>query len=262
MRWRKYLIIARVNLQSALTYRAAVFSRCAFYTLFIYVFMRLWTAIYRDGSVSGYTLTQIVWYLIMTELIVFGLGSGIHQTMNDEVRDGSIAYRVSRPVHYVLYQYAGAMGQALLNLLIFGLLAAALGFLFVGPLPAFSALHLPGIAVSALLGLSINFFFHMLIGLSAFVLEDNTALYLIYQKLAFMLGVFLPVEFLPKWLQSIAANLPFSYVAWAPARLFVNFSWPLFFELAPRQLLWLAVAAAATLLCYRLSARRLQTNGG
>ena len=38
-----------------------------------------------------------------------------------------------------------------------------------------------------------------------------------------MLGMFIPVEFLPGWLQTITRYLPFSYMTWAPARLIVAF---------------------------------------
>lgn len=261
-RIKKYWVIARISLQNALTYRASVLTKFVMYTLFIYVFMRLWTTIYQDGSVHGYSLVQIVWYLIMTELIAFGFSTNIYRTMNSDVRDGTIAYMIGRPTHYILYQLANALGQTMLNIALFSVLASALGLLFVGPLPTFSLASMPIIAISIGLGLSINFFFLMLIGLSSFVMEDNFAVYLIYQKLAFMLGVFLPVEFLPQWLQAIARNLPFSYVAWAPAKLFVNYSAPLFWELVPRQAMWLAVVFTATFAAYHAMAKRLQTNGG
>lgn len=261
-RLRKYGTIVRISLVNALTYRASILSRFVFYTLFIYVFMRLWTTIYQGGSVEGYSLTQIVWYLIMTELIVFGFSTSIYRTMNDEIKDGTIAYRVNRPTHYVFYELANGLGQMAVNMVFFSGLACVLGWVFVGPLTTFHLGSLPFLFISVLLGLLINFFFHMLIGLSAFVLEDNVALYLIYQKLTFMLGVFLPIEFLPGWLQRVAKNLPFSYVAWAPAKLFVDFSWAQFLTLVPRQVLWLAVVLGLTLWVYRGGVRRLQLNGG
>lgn len=259
---RKYAAIARVGFQNAVAYRAGVLSKILFYTLFIYVFMRLWTAIYQTGSVHGYSRVQIIWYLIMTELVVFGFATTIYRTISTEVKDGSIAYIINRPTHYVLYQFAATLGQTALNMVVFSGLGLVLGLLFVGPLPGFSLQSLPWIGLSVGLGLSIQFFFHLLIGLSAFVLEDNFAVYLIYQKLTFMLGVFLPVEFLPGWLQAVARNLPFSYVAWAPARLFVDFSWPLFGQLVPRQLAWLAAVTGMSLWAFRRLSRRLQINGG
>ena len=258
----KYFVIARVSFMNAIAYRAAAFSRFGFYTLFIYVFMSLWRAIYSEGSVHGYGYAQIVWYLIMTELIAFGSGRGVFSDMSQDIKNGSIAYQLGRPTHYVFYQFANSMGQVSLNMLSFGALACALGLLFVGPLTTFSLSALPALALSVALSLLLNFFILMLIGLSAFIMEDNFALYLIYQKMCFMLGMFLPVEFLPEWLQPVAKSLPFSYVFWAPAKIFVSYSPELFWELVPRQAGWAIAAISLTLACYRLSIRRLQVNGG
>jgi len=74
--------------------------------------------------------------------------------------------------------------------------------------------------------------------------------------------VFLPVEFLPSWLQPVAKNLPFSYITWAPAKIFVDYSPELFWELIPRQAMWVAVIVTLTLLCYKFAVKRLNVNGG
>lgn len=259
---RKYAVITRVSLSNAIAYRAATLSRFCFYTLFIYVFMSLWRAIYQEGNVHGYSYTQMVWYLIMTEFVAFACGTGIFGAMNDEIKSGSIAYQLGRPTHYVLYQFANAMGQVLVNILSFGVLAAALGFLFVGPLSTFTWAGVPPLILSVFLSILLHYFLLMLIGLSAFVLEDNFALFLIYQKVTFMLGMFLPVEFLPAWLQAVAKNLPFSYIHWAPAKIFVNYTPEVCLEIIPRQAAWVLSAIGLTLFCYRLCARRLQVNGG
>lgn len=261
-RLKKYFVITKVSLSNATAYRASILSRFCFYTLFIYVFMGLWKAIYREGSVHGYEYVQMVWYLIMTEFVAFSCGSSIFNTMNTDVKSGSIAYLLGRPTHYVFYQFFNSLGQILLNFICFGVLAISLGLLFVGPLPTFRLSGLLPLLLSVAISIMLNYFFLMLIGLSSFIMEDNFALYLIYQKLCFMLGTFLPVEFLPAWLQPIAKSLPFSYVYWAPAKLFVNYSPALFWELVPRQALWGAAAFVLTLLFYRVGVRRLQVNGG
>jgi ABC-2 type transport system permease protein len=121
---------------------------------------------------------------------------------------------------------------------------------------------MPAIIISIALGFLLQFFFMTLIGLSAFFIEDNLAMYLIFSKLTFMLGTFLPVEFLPPWLSNIAKALPFSYISWAPAKLFVDFSPALFLELVPRQAMWTAIIIVVTLICYRAGERNLQINGG
>jgi ABC-2 type transport system permease protein len=224
--------------------------------------MSLWRAIYQEGSVQGYSYVQIVWYLIMTEFILFAGGTDIYRRMNDDVKSGAIAYLIGRPTHYVFYQFANSLGQIALNLVGFGALACVLGLLFVGPLYTFTLTGILPLLLSILLSIVLNYFFLMLIGLTAFLVEDNFALYLVYQKLCFMLGAFLPVEFLPDWLQPTAKALPFAYVTWAPAKLFVDYSPELFWELIPRQAGWAAAAMMLTLVCYRFSVRRLQINGG
>lgn len=260
---KKYFAIIKISVANSVAYRANTFSRFAFYTLFIYVFMNLWQAIYKEGSVHGYSYVQMVWYLIMTELIVFSSpGSQILNRINEDVKSGAIAYALGRPVHYIFLQYASALGELFVNLMSFGVLAVVLGFVFVGPLPAFQIASLPPLLLSVALGLIIGSFFMTLIGLSAFIFEDNFALFLVYQKICFMLGVFLPVEFLPEWLRPVAKSLPFSYIAWAPAKIFVSYSPGLCLELLLRQGMWAVIVVSATLSGYRLCVRRLQVNGG
>ena len=259
---KKYTTIARVSLSNAIAYRATLFSRFCFYALFIYVFVNLWRAIYQEGSVFGYSYIQIVWYLILTELIAFACGTDILNRMNEDVRSGAIAYQIGRPMHYVFYQLSTSLGQIALNLVGFGALAVILGFIFVGQLYTFSIINLPLILLSIFTGILLNYFFLMLIGLSSFIMEDNLAIYLLFRNLTFMLGMFLPVEFLPGWLQPIAKSLPFSYVYWAPAKLFVDFSPALFMELFPRQIFWTALIGILVMFSYRISIRRLSINGG
>jgi ABC-2 type transport system permease protein len=182
--------------------------------------------------------------------------------MNEDIKTGTLAYQLIRPCHYVGYQFAGALGTMLFNLVCFGILAAVLGMVMVGPLPEYALMKLPFGILSAGLGLTINFFLLMCLGLTAFRLEENGAFYLIYQKLVFMLGMFIPLEFLPDWLQRIARWLPFPYVAWAPARLLVAFSWDLFWQILPMQVIWAVIAIGLSLLLYRQGMRGVQSNGG
>lgn len=259
---RKYSTVLLISLQNAFVYRSNAISGLLFYSLFIFVFFNLWRAIYQGGQVAGYNLTQMVWYLCMTELIVFGCRSNVYHQMNEDVKSGSIAYQLNRPYHYILYQFSNALGGMIFNLMIYGAMAILLGWIMVGPIPGYKFAFLPLGLFSAVLGMIINFFFLMALGLTAFRLEENTAFFLIYQKLVFMLGMFIPLEFLPKWIQNIALCLPFSYVAWAPARLIVAFSWELFRQVVPMQLLWAVVSVFLSIGMYNYGIRGIQAHGG
>jgi ABC-2 type transport system permease protein len=259
---RKYAAISRINMQNAFTYRGNVAGSLILYTMFIYVFYSLWKAIFSSGEVLSYTHTQVVWYLIVTELILLGARFNIVGQVNEDVKTGALAYTLGRPLHYVAYLAASTLGGVLVNLMFFGGLALVLGMVFAGPIAGFAWWALPLMLLSGLLGVALQFSFHMAIGLTAFHLEDNTGIFLIFQKFVFMLGALLPVEILPKWLQGIARLLPFSYVAWAPARLTVAFSWQQFAQVVPLQAMWVALAMGLTLVLYRSGTRSLQANGG
>ncbi len=102
-----------------------------------------------------------------------------------------------------------------------------------------------------------------LIGLSAFVSEEVAPYEWIYQKLVFILGgMLVPLDFYPLWLQSVAKSLPFAYMMYGPARLFVEPSLPIFIQIISGQLIWLAVLGGIVALAFSRGMRRLAINGG
>jgi ABC-2 type transport system permease protein len=102
-----------------------------------------------------------------------------------------------------------------------------------------------------------------LIGLAAFVVEETNSFELIYQKLVFILGGFLfPLDMFPTWLQKIAYALPFPYMMYAPARLFVKPEVDLFWQMLGGQAVWVIVFVLVLSLVYRRSEKLLTVNGG
>jgi ABC-2 type transport system permease protein len=259
---KKYTSIAKLSLLNAIHYPANIVSRLLLYTVFISVFYFLWGTIYQDAEVHGYSFTQLIWYLCFTEFVVFCCRSAIYDQMNEDVKSGSIAYLLTRPCHYIFFQFFTSSGELALNCITFGAYAIFLAMIYVGPLVGFSFMHLPLILLSAFLGVMLNFFMLIILGLTAFIWEENTGFYFVYQKLIFILGMFFPVEFLPYWLQDIAKSLPFSYVAWAPARLAVAYSNEFLLFILPRQIFWVLLAVSCSLLLYNRAVRYLQGQGG
>jgi len=109
----------------------------------------------------------------------------------------------------------------------------------------------------------VDFMFLSAIGLLAFMVEDTFSFRLIYQKITFILGgLLIPIDFLPAWLQRIARLLPFQLTTYAPAKLFVAFSWEQFNQLLFSGLLWMAILGLALIWQYRWASQRLAINGG
>jgi ABC-2 type transport system permease protein len=262
LRPNKYMTAASVSLKSAYAYKAGSLFGLLLYTLFIFVLFSVWKAVYSGGEIEGFSLGQMIWYVCFTEFIVFGCRTGVFNQLNEEVKNGDIAYQLNKPYNYVFYKFANAFGETAINSIVYLAAALILGLLFAGPLTTFKLWMLPPVALSILLGMILNFFTMTALGLTAFFIEENTAFYLLWQKLVFMLGMFLPLEFLPGWLQGIARWLPFPYIAWAPARLLVNFSWQHFLTAVPVQAAYCLVFMGVSWLIYRKGVKGINAHGG
>jgi ABC-2 type transport system permease protein len=262
LKFRKYWLTGRTSLQNNLAYAANFLFDILLYAFLVTIFIQLWRTIFAGGAtIAGYGLQQMIWYSIITELITFSGGS-IFQDLNTEIKAGNITYTLNKPYHYIWYQLANNAGVMLFKLLINGVAAAALGLIFVGPLKDFCWIHLPFILWAILNGLFLNFLILTSLGLTAFWLEENTAFFWIYQKLGFMLGLFLPIEFFPTWLQKIALYLPFPYITYAPAKLGVSFSWDLFTRTMMLQYFMIIGFGVIAFAIYRKGVKMLNVNGG
>ena len=109
----------------------------------------------------------------------------------------------------------------------------------------------------------LHFCVNALIGLAAFVAEEVAPFEWIYQKLVFILGgMLIPLDFYPAWLQTIPKSLPFAYMMYGPARLFVQPDPQLFVQILVGQILWLVVLGGLLALVFSHGMKRLAINGG
>lgn len=264
-RARKYVAIARTNLQNRLMYVWDVAVDSLLIVLFIFVFAQLWTATFQaQGAavIAGLTLTQTVWYFVWAEMLMMGKIRHV-DTIAQEVRDGSLAYTLGRPYNYLLYQFAFGVGESLLKM---GVLLCFGGFIAwtqVGPLAAFRLETLPGLLVVTALAFVLDFLVLSVIGLLAFFFEDVQSFMFIYHKIVFVLGgLLIPVDFLPEWLQGIARVLPFNLAVYGPSKLFVAWDDAQFVYTLLMQFVWIGVLALGVTALFRYGARRVSINGG
>ncbi len=260
----KYGAITLTNLQNQLAYVWEALNRAVFIILIMFVFVQLWTAVFESQGtqeIAGLTLSATIWYFLIAE--VMELGKIRHdEVITNEVKDGSVAYTLGRPYNYLAYHFFNGLGETAVKMALIFLLGLPLVVYYAGWLRVEPA-HLPAILLVAVLALVLDFFVFSMIGLLAFVTEDTFSFRLIYQKLVFILGgLMLPLDFLPDWLQPIARVLPFNLTTYAPAKLFVAFSWAQFWQILALQIVWLGIFGAVLWAQFRWSTRQLVVNGG
>src|SRR5919109_1603344 len=236
----KYLAGGRTQMLASLVYERDLLVRSVFMVVALVTFIQLWTSTYDSTgqpTVAGFSLSDLVWYLVITETVALSTPR-IVGTIDQEVRAGDLAYTLARPMSYPLYHLASFWGETLVRLTLNVLLGSAVARRAVGP-PAVS----PGVVLPTLLviavAITLKGSFEVLIGMSAFWLEDTLPVEWIYGKFLLTLGgTFLPLDLFPAWLGNLARALPFASLAYAPARTFVGFSWDRFAALLITQLVW------------------------
>lgn len=260
----KYIKIMSISLSNSLVYIFDFLGRSIFFFVIIFIFLCLWSAIFagQGNQIEGFTLETMIWYLLVTEIIALS-SSRYYSEISEDVKTGNVAYMLNKPYNYVLYQFANHYATILFNLTRNGVLALFIGFLYVGPLPGFHITALPLVILVILLGSAIDFFINFSLALSVFWVEENMPFRWIYQKLVFVLGgMLLPLDLFPSAVKNIATWLPFSFVAYGPAKVAVDFSFENFIYVFIMQLFYLILAIAIAFLVYHKGMKGVNVNGG
>jgi ABC-2 type transport system permease protein len=260
---KKYWAIFRAQVINSLAYPGEILWRSLAILIFLWVFTFLWRVAYTNANTDtlvGLTLRDTLWYLMLAETIELSRPR-FAQEIARSVKDGSIAYLLSKPYDFLRYQMSVTAGDTVFRMLLTIIFGSTLVWLMMGPPPDPRGWPLTLIAIVA--GWVINFFLTALIGLAAFVTEEVAPFEWIYQKFIFILGgMMIPIDFYPPWLQAISRATPFAYIMYGPARLFVSPSLERFFELFIGQLIWIFSLGMIVSLIYRRGLRRLAINGG
>ncbi len=262
---RKYAVIYRSVLMENLQYAANIAMGFFAYFVFIFIFIRLWEYIYRtpEEVIAGYTKAQMIWYVMMTEMIWFGSNAGAAaRQVTMDIRSGNIAYLMNKPYHYTWYILAKYTGEWSIRLPMYAGLAALIGAWMVGPVPCFRIVTLPAMILCLILGITINAVFKICISLISFWIEDANPFQWLYDKLILVVGTMFPVEIFPAALQPVFKLTPIYTVCYGPAKLIVDFSADKWVEIVLAQALYLAAGCAFMFLVYRKGVRKLYVNGG
>lgn len=259
---KKYTFLAQTSFYSKIAYPIDVLVRTFFFALILFIFTQLWGALLGEGnSIAGFTRSQLVWYLMVTEAIMLS-NSRIDRRIEDDIKSGAVAYILIRPLHFVWYQCSIYVGETL-GMLLFNLAVGTGVAVFLVGAPPLSLLSIPALLVALALAFLLNFFTRMSLALLAFWVEDTGPFFWVYSKILFTLGgLFMPLEVYPVWLQRIAAALPFNYILYRPARLFVAFSQQDALGVLGAQLLWTLALLAVVLAIFSRGVKKVSVNGG
>ena len=262
---RKYFFIFKSELMSSLQYIGNILFGFIGYTVMLFILFNLWRYLYSNPSevINGYTMNQMVWYVLTTEVLwgVLG-GRKFSKKICDDVRGGNIAYNMNKPYNYIGFTIASHLGEVAIKFIIYSLLALGLGYLFIGSFPSLNLLSILGVIITMILATTISILLITAIGLFSFYIEDATPFYWVYSKIILVLGTIFPIEYFPKVMQPILKFSPVYVVSYGPAKLFVDYSKNNFVLIILAQIIYIVIAYLLCALIYKKGVRKLNVNGG
>ena len=262
---KKYLSIMSANIKQNMQSLSNIVISIVGNAFIMYVLISLWKFMYEgeESVIYGYTVTMTTWYVVVGESIQKLLsGSELVGGINDDIRLGSIAYKINKPYFYPLYILFNFLGRVVSKFIPQVIFAVIFGSLIIGKLETFKPQYIPFMIIPIILSVLVHSFIKMTIGTLAFWVEDSFPFTWIYEKMLLVFGACFPVDMFPEKIQNIVALTPIYGVIYGPARLIINFTWGDFFEIVISQIFWVIVTMLICFSVYKRGAKNVNVNGG
>ena len=255
--------LLRVGLAEAVSYRAELLV-WLLSTNMPLVMLALWSAVARDAPVGRFGQRDFVAYYLAALVVRLMTGAWVVWELTFEIRQGTLAYRLLRPLHplvaYAAENVAAMPLRAAVALPVGGLAL----WLTAGERLTRDPLLLALFPVTVLGGWLITFLAMAVVGTLAFRVDSATSLFEIWMGLFGVLsGYLVPLELFPPWAQALARALPFRSMLGFPVELVIG--------LLPReqallelgvQWAWIALLLVVVRAAWRSGLRHFEAFGG
>lgn len=262
---KKYLFIFKSELMSHLQYVFNTLIGFITYFIMLFTFLNLWQYIYSDPNevINGYTMNQMIWYVIITELLWMCLGGRkLCIQISNVVKSGNIAYILNKPYNYITYCLSSHFGAIVIKTIAQTVFAMLFGFVFLGGFPTLNIFSIIAIIITGILALVISILLITCISFLSFFIEDANPFYWLYGKFILILGTLFPIEYFPAAIIPFLKYSPIYVVSYGPAKLFVDFSWEMFISILSAQIIYVIFSYLLCSFIYKKGVKRLNVNGG
>ncbi len=265
----KYLKIFRVSLTERMAYRGDFLLGTILRLLPMVTTILLWQAIYAGAGkekLGGFDERQMIAYLLLVHISrMFSSMPGLAFGIARDIREGGLKKYLLQPIDMLSYLVAYRAAHKVTYIVMSSLPYAGLFFLcrhFFDGFP--DPLTLLAYVASLILGFLVGFHFEATIGMAGFwLLEVTSFLYIVNTLNFFVSGHMFPLDLLPDFWATLLKSLPFQYMAYFPAAVFLGKiqGQDLFYGLLG-ELAWALAFILAARWLFRLGLRRYSAYGG
>jgi ABC-2 type transport system permease protein len=255
--------LARIGATESVAYRAEVVVWLLSTTMPL-IMIAFFCAVAQGGPVGRYGQAQFVAYFLATFVVRSLTGSFVSRQMNLEVRDGTLATRLMRPVHPLLAYAAESVGALPIRIAV--AVPVAVGML-VGLGPG-ALTHEPLMALAFTASLIAAWLLSILISfavgaLSFFIDWSDKVMDAWLAGLFVFSGYTIPVDLFPPRLREVVEWMPFRYQIGLPVELMVgSHAGGEVLGLLARQWAFVALAALIVRALWRRGVGRFAAYGG
>ena len=253
----------RIGFAEAVAYRAEMIIWILSSTMPL-VMLALWHEVAREAPIGRFGEPQITGYFLCTFIVRNLASSWVVWLINMEIREGTLALRMLRPIHPLLAYAVGSLSELPVRGLLSIPLAALALYFFAGEQitrdPFLWALWALSIVGAWLITILVN----LIMGCAALFMESSLKLADVWLGLYFVLsGYLIPVELFPAYLRGALDWLPFRYQLALPVELMTGaHDHATAVALLARQWVYIAFFFGAVHFAWRRGLRRFAAYGG
>ncbi|MBL4885916.1 MAG: ABC-2 family transporter protein [Planctomycetaceae bacterium] len=224
-------VIFKTCLEERLVYRGDFFFATFIRFLPILTQVFLWYQVYAVGTskeisdLNGYDYRDMVsYYLLVMVARAFSSMPGLASGIASDIRDGAVNKYITQPIDLLGYLFWHRLAHKLVYYLTAILPFGVVFYLCRDYLPPNPGIEIwTAFILSLLLGFLVGFLLESLIGLIGFWFLEVSSLLFIYMMFNYFLsGHMIPLDWLPYWITCWIHYLPFKYLAYFPAAIYLD----------------------------------------
>lgn len=265
-----YLPFTKAGIQEQLAYK---FNFLGFFIgelFYCFVMYYVWRAVFESSNSStfmNFSMNDMVVYLFVSNVTMYLTYSGICESVGDEIKDGSIAMRLLKPINFNMSFFFKELGSLIVTLCIV-FVPMIIGieiyrYVVSGEL-MFNTVNFLLYLLSTLFAYLLSFYLNLCVGFMAFFVKNLWGFSILKEILVkFLSGSVIPLAFLPGVLKQILELMPFASLSYTPVMLYMG-KYELkqiIFNLS-LQLVWLLFFYLLSKLIWKKAIKHLCVQGG
>lgn len=224
---KTYLPFTLNTFQKNLSYRANVIIFIIGDCIMLAVSYYLWKAIYASSEtpiINGFTLNEMIIYVLISFLTGLLISIDISYRISSEVKDGSIAINLIRPINYEKRMLFEGLGDVLYNFIVVFIIGiTAVTILLYNYSMSLSLVQVLAYSLSVIMSILLSFYYSYIFGLLSFKLTNMWGVSQIMAAIIQLLsGMLIPIVFFPSWAQGLFNFLPFSSMIYTPTMIYLG----------------------------------------